>query len=64
MNAFVIVWFLPYQSSVYLTAIHSAGDGWVTEGATTKYCFVYCAIALAASYVAYFAWQAMGIWGV
>lgn len=64
MNAFVIVWFLPYQSSVYLTAIHSAGEGWVTEGATTKYCFVYCAIALAASFISYFAWQAMGIWTI
>ncbi len=64
MNAFVIAWFLPYQSSVYLTAIHSAGDGWVTEKATTMYCFVYCGIALIASFLSYFAWQAMGIWGV
>lgn len=64
MNAFVIAWFLPYQSSVYLTAIHSAGEGWVTEKSTTAYCVVYCAIALVACYLSYFAWMAMGIWGV
>lgn len=64
MNAFVVAWFLPYQSSVYLTAIHSAGEGWVTERATTFYCVVYCVIALIASYVAYFAWQVMGIWSI
>ncbi|HIY84238.1 SLC13 family permease [Rubneribacter sp.] len=64
MNAFVVVWFMPYQSSVYLTAIHSAGDGWVTERATTSYCVVYCVIALIAAYVAYFVWQATGVWAL
>lgn len=62
MNAFVIGWFLPYQSSVYLTALYSPGEGWVTTKATTRYCFIYCALALISCFVAYFAWQAMGIW--
>jgi DASS family divalent anion:Na+ symporter len=62
LNAFVIGWFLPYQSSVFLTALHSAGSGWVTERATTAYCVVYCVIALIAMYITYFIWNFMGIW--
>ncbi|MDR1013734.1 MAG: anion permease [Coriobacteriales bacterium] len=64
LNAFVVGWFLPYQSSVYLTALHGAGTGWVTEKATTAYCAVYCVIALAGMYVAYFVWNLMGIWSI
>ncbi|MDR1711666.1 MAG: anion permease [Propionibacteriaceae bacterium] len=62
LNAFVIGWFIPYQSSVYLTAIHAAGEGWVTEKATTRYCYIYCAIGLVAMLITYPIWQAMGIW--
>lgn len=64
MNVFVVVWFLPYQSSVFLTAIKSAGDGWLSERATTAYCAVYCAIALVACFIAYFVWQIMGVWSL
>ena len=64
MNAFVIGFFLPYQSSVYLTALHGAGEGWVTSKATTAYCWVYCAIALVAAYIAYPIWNLFGLWHV
>ena len=64
LNAFVIGWFLPYQSSVYLTAIYAAGEGWVTIKDTTKYCYVYCIIGLVCMYIAYFLWNLMGIWSI
>lgn len=64
LNAFVIGWFLPYQSSVYLTALYSAGEGWVTTKDTTRYCFIYCALALISMFVAYFVWQMTGIWTI
>lgn len=64
LNAFVIGWFLPYQSSVYLTALYSAGEGWITVKDTTRYCFVYCALALVAMFIAYFVWQMTGLWTV
>jgi DASS family divalent anion:Na+ symporter len=64
MNIFVVAWFLPYQSSVFLTAIKSAGEGWITEKATTAYCIVYCAIALVACFIAYPVWQLMGVWAL
>lgn len=64
LNAFVIGWFLPYQSSVYLTAIYSAGEGWVTTKDTTKYCIIYCALGLICMFIAYFIWNFMGIWTI
>ncbi len=64
LNAFVVGWFLPYQSSVYLTALYGAGEGWVTVKDTTRYCYVYCAMALVCMYIAYFVWQFTGIWSM
>lgn len=62
LNAFVIGWFLPYQSSVYLTALYSAGEGWITTKDTTRYCYVYCVLGLLAMFIAYFVWKMAGIW--
>lgn len=64
LNAFVIGWFLPYQSSVYLTALYGAGEGWITVKDTTRYCFVYCIIALIAMFITYFIWNVAGVWYV
>lgn len=64
LNAFVIGWFLPYQSSVYLTALYSAGEGWITVKDTTRYCFVYCIIGLISMFIAYFIWRITGLWYV
>lgn len=62
MYTFVCTWMLPYQSSVYLTAVYSGGDGWVTFKDTTRYCYIYCLIALIAGFITIPIWQMMGIW--
>lgn len=62
MYTFVCTWMFPYQSSVYLTAVYSAGDGWVTFKDTTKYCYIYCVMALITGFITIPIWQMMGIW--
>lgn len=64
LNAFVIGWFLPYQSSVYLTAIYAAGEGWVTVKDTTRYCYIYCAMGILCMFIAYFIWKFTGVWTI
>ncbi len=62
MYSFVCTWMIPYQSSVYLTAVYSGGDGWVTFKDTTKYCYVYCLITIIALCATVPIWQMLGIW--
>lgn len=62
LNVFVPVWFLPYQSSMYLTTLYSCGEDYVTTKGTTSYCWAYCLFAIVSLFVAYFVWQATGVW--
>jgi divalent anion:Na+ symporter, DASS family len=63
LNVFVIVYFLPYQSSVFLSATYAGGEGWVSPKVTSKFCFIYCTFALVSCFIGYFIWDhVLGIW--
>lgn len=65
LNAFVVVYFLPYQSAVFLSAVYASGEDWVEPRKAARFSFTYTAFALVACFIAYFIWNnVMGIWYV
>lgn len=65
LNAFVVVYFLPYQSSVFLSAVYSAGEDWIVPQKASRFAYIYCGFALVACFIGYFVWNyVMDIWYV
>lgn len=64
INVMVGQFFLPYQSSAFLSGYYGFGADAVDTGETTKFYLVYTVIVTIALLIACVVWQTMGIWWI
>ena len=64
LNMFVSEFFLPYQSSVFLSAYYSFGDDAFDSGATRFYWVAFTVVGTVSLLIASVMWQMMGLWRI